>query len=288
MTIQRYEVFNKVVQLQSITKAGNELNLTQSGVSHAVKSLEDELGLNLLIRNRGGVKLTREGEKVYQHTLNIMNEYNNLNQEASALKGIETGEIKVGTFSSITMYWLPLIIKQFKTEYPNININVIEDEHETVEKYVESGELDCCFTIASNEKNIEFIPLKKDKLLCIVSTENPLSKQDTINLEQLEHYPLIRSRKDWFYEVNELLSQYKINLTVKYEISSDHSMIALVKENLGINIRPELVLTNAPPGIRAIEFDKDIYRIIGLGINNRPSHATKRFISTVTDLYQTI
>lgn len=65
MTIQKYETFNKVVQLGSITKAGEELNMTQSGVSHAIKSLEDELGVPLLIRNRLGLHLTSEA--VYPH-----------------------------------------------------------------------------------------------------------------------------------------------------------------------------------------------------------------------------
>lgn len=288
MTIQKFEVFNKVVQLKSITKAGTELNVTQSTISHAIKSLEDELGLNLLLRNRSGVKLTREGEKIYQHTLNVMNAYDNLNQEASALRGAETGEIKIGTFASVTIYWLPLIIKQYKAKHPNIEIKVFEDDYNKLEKYVESGELDCCFTVDSREKNIEFIPLKKDKLFCIVSNDNPLSKQDKIKLEQLEQYPLITSKKGLDDEINDFFSQHKFNPTVKYEISHDQSMIALVKENLGINIRPELVLTNAPIGIRAIEFDKELYRIIGLGINNRPSHATKNFVSTVTDLYKTV
>lgn len=90
------------------------------------------------------------------------------------------------------------------------------------------------------------------------------------------------------YEVKEFFIQNNINPTVKYEISDDQSIIALVKADLGINIRPELVLTNAPTGINAIDFEKEAYRIIGLGITKRPSHATKSFISIVSDLYNSI
>lgn len=288
MTIQRFEAFNKVVQLQNITRAAIELNLTQSAVSHSIKSLEDEIGLNLLVRNRKGVQLTREGKLIYQHTKNIMKAYINLNQEVSSLKGVETGEIKVGTFGSITIHWLPIIIKQFKETYPNIRIKVFEDDYRTLEKLVETGDLDCCFTIASREKNIHFTPLKKDMLYCIVSNENPLSKLNEIKLEQLKDYPIIKSTRGWDYELDDFFSQHNINLTAKYEITDDQSMIALVKENMGINIRPELVLANAPKGVRAIKFDKEAYRIIGLGVSSQPSNATNAFISIVSDLFQTI
>lgn len=63
MSIQRFEILNKVVQLQNITKAAAELNLSQSGISYAIKNLEEELDIQLLIRNRSGVTLTSEGKE---------------------------------------------------------------------------------------------------------------------------------------------------------------------------------------------------------------------------------
>lgn len=288
MTIQRYEVFNKVVQLQSITKAGIELNLTQSAVSHAIKSLEDELGLHLLLRNRSGIKLTREGEKIYAHTLTIIHAHHNLHQEAFALNGLETGVIRVGTFASVTTHWLPTILKEFKRKHPDIIVEIFEDDYDSLENAVQLGELDCCFTTSPTKKRIEFLPLHKDKLFCIVSNDSPLHTQTTMSIQQLEEYPLIQPKKGWNSEVTTFFSKYNINPIINYQISDDHSIIALVQANIGINIRPELVLKNVSDGITALSFEEEAYRIIGLGFTNQASHATGSFISIVKDIYQTI
>lgn len=286
MTIQRYEVFNKVVQLRNITKAGEELSMTQSGVSHAIKSLEDELGIPLLIRNRLGLLLTREGERVYEYTLRIMQTQNSLFQEVDTLKGLETGTIKVGSFASVTTQWIPKILNIFSEKYPGIKIEIYEDDYDTLEKFVNTGELDCCFTTGSNSKNIEFAPLIKDKLYCIVSNKNPLSKKKIMKISDLEKYPLIKPKKGWDNEVDDFFNHHKIIPVVNYEVSDDQSILALVQANIGINIRPELVLNQTPDNITLLDFEEEAYRIIGLGLNKQTSPATSIFVKTVTDLYR--
>lgn len=286
MTLQRYEIFNKVVDIKNITKAGYELSLTQSTVSHAIKSLEDELGFRLLIRDRTGVNLTREGEKVYEYTRKIINMNNILLEEASALVGVETGCIKVGTFSSITTNWMPTIFKAFKQEYPGISIEFFEDNFEGLENKVIAGELDCCFTTKPSDKNIEFTPLKKDQLYCVVSVESPLHKQEKMKMKQLEEHPLIQPVEGWDNEIFELFHKHRINPTVKYEISDDHSIFALVEANIGISIRPGLVLKHNWHDIIPIEFEKEAYRMIGIAYSDQASPATKSFISKVVELYQ--
>lgn len=288
MTLQRYEIFRNVVQIKNLTKTGNELNLTQSTVSHAIKSLEEEFGFRLIIRNRTGIKLTREGEKVYEYSLKVLKANDNLMQEVSALKGFETGTVKVGIFTSVATNWIPSILKNFKVKYPGISVELLEGDYKSLEKAVKSGDLDCCFTIDSNNKNIDFIPLKKDKLFCIVSSQNPLSKQKYMKIKQLEEYALIQAQKGWDYLISDFFKIHNISPHIKYEISDDQSIIALVKADFGINIRPELVLKNAQDGITALEFETDTHRLIGIGTTEYASPATKSFVSVVTELYQSI
>ncbi|WP_085990999.1 LysR family transcriptional regulator [Oceanobacillus senegalensis] len=288
MNIQHYEILNKVVQLQNISKAANVLNLSQSGISYAIKNLEDELGVKLLIRNRTGVRLTKEGERIYKHSLLVTNANKNLLEEAVALKGLKKGTIKVGTFASVTTHWIPKIISTFKEKYPGISIHIFEDDYQTVEKGVLSGELDCCFTILSDNKKLEYTPLKKDKLYCIVSNENPLHKQKKIEISQIEEYPLIKPKTGWDNEISDFFNRNNINPPIAYEVSDDQSIIALVQADLGINIRPGLVLKNPPANITALDLGDDAYRIIGLGTTKHASHATNRFISVVTELFQEI
>ena len=98
----------------------------------------DELGFRLLVRNRSGISLTREGEKIYEYTRKIININNILFEEAAALVGMETGCIKVETFSSVTTNWMPTIFKAFKRSYPGI---FVEDDFDGLEDRVITGEL---------------------------------------------------------------------------------------------------------------------------------------------------
>jgi LysR family transcriptional regulator, transcription activator of glutamate synthase operon len=288
MSIHRFEIFNKVVQLKNISKAAAELNLSQSGISYTIKNLEDELGIHLLIRNRNGVQLTTEGERIYRHSLHVTNAYDNLLEEAESLRGIEKGTIKIGTFASVTTHWLPKILTIFKKRYPGITIKIMEDDYQTLESAVITGELDCCFTIVSDNDKLEYIPLKKDKLYCIVSNDNPLHNQKKMDIGQIDEYPLIKPKIGWDQEISNFFHCHNINPVIEYEVSDDQSIIALVQANLGINIRPGLVLTNAPENITALDLGDEAYRIIGLGTTPQASHATNRFISIVTELFQGI
>ncbi|MGG1247680.1 LysR family transcriptional regulator [Bacillus spizizenii] len=288
MTLQRYDIFNKVVQFQNISKAASELHLTQPGISNAIKTLEEDLGVKLLIRNRTGISLTREGEKIYQYSLKITKLNDALFQEASALRGLETGVIKVGSFASVTSNWIPIIIKQFNKKYPGITVNIYEDDYLNLEKAVLSGELDCCFNTYVNTKGICFTPLLKDKLYCIVSLENSLSTQSKVKPNQLEEFPLIKPKKGWDYEVAAFFKEHNIQQKVRYEVSDDQSILALVEANLGINIRPELVLKGSRNNIKAIELEENTYRTIGICTTPQVSPATKMFVETVKELYKKI
>lgn len=288
MSIHRLKILNKVAQLQNITKAADELHLSQSGISYAIKNLETELEMELLVRNRSGVKLTSEGEIVYKHSLSVINAYENLLQEAAAIKGIDSGTLNIGTFESVTTNWIPTIISTFQNEFPGISIKIFEEDYQSLEESVVTGELDCCFSIVSDNEQVDYIPLKKDKLYCIVSNESELSKQKIMKINQIENYPLIKPKADWDNEIKTFFNKHNINPTIAYEASVDQSIIALVKANLGINIRPGLVLTTPPEGVTVLDLNKDAYRTIALATSRNISHATKRFISVVTELFQEI
>ncbi|WP_342387818.1 LysR family transcriptional regulator [Salinicoccus bachuensis] len=286
MTIQRYEVFNTVVALENITKAGASLNMTQSGVSHAIRSLEDEFGVKLLIRNKSGIQLTREGERVHAYTLKIINAHYSLLQEVHNMMGLETGIIRVGSFSSVTAQWMPEVLKYFSEVYPGISIQIYEDDYESLEHGVAIGELDCCFTTASTHKKIEFTPFKKDKLFCIVSRQNPLAEKEIMPLSEIEKHPLVKPKKGWDNEVADFFNHFNIKPDVKYEVSDDRSILALIQADMGINIRPELVMSGAPDDIVPLELEVDAYRIIGIGTSKWVSPATSLFVSVVTDMFQ--
>ena len=110
MSVSKYQMFVKTVECGSFSKAAEALNFTQSGVSHAVQSLEDELGVTLLSRNRGGVVLTADGRALLPKIERLCAAHRALMQSAADLKGMDAGLVKVATFSSVSAQWLPSIL----------------------------------------------------------------------------------------------------------------------------------------------------------------------------------
>lgn len=114
MSITKYQMFLKTAACGNFSKAAQALNFTQSGVSHAVQSLEEELGVTLLSRNRGGVVLTADGRAVLPKTEKLCTAHHALMQTVEGLKDMDSGLVKIGTFSSVSAQWLPRILKGFE------------------------------------------------------------------------------------------------------------------------------------------------------------------------------
>ena len=105
MSVSKYQMFLKTVECGSFSRAAEELNFTQSGVSHAVQALEDELGITLLSRNRGGVVLTADGRALLPRVEALCAAHHALMQSAADLKGLDAGLVKVATFSSVSAHF---------------------------------------------------------------------------------------------------------------------------------------------------------------------------------------
>src|SRR5699024_5287603 len=267
--------------LQYITDASVELNLSQSGISYAIKSFERDLNVQLLIRKRIGVALTPEGNEIHNHIKEVLQANQRLIEEANALNKLITGTVRVGTFTTVTTHWMPKILKFFKENYPDINIKLVEGDYQSLEDGVYKGDLDCCFTVQSEKKLIPFTPLKSDILYCIVSNEFGLNNYDKITIDQIKQYPLIKPTKGWDYEIMNYFRKNNIKPSIAYEVSDDQSIIALVQAGLGINIRPGLVLTDKPQNITILNLENEAHRTIGIGTAKYSSHATNKFIEVV-------
>ena len=111
MSIDKYRTLTVVVETKSLTRAAAELGCTQSAVSHSIDALEKELGFAVLIRSRAGVRLTEEGERLMPAVRNLLSSAEQLNQTASAIRGLESGTVRIGAFTSVAVHWLPTVLK---------------------------------------------------------------------------------------------------------------------------------------------------------------------------------
>ena len=114
MNMGKYQVFLRVAACGGFTRAAEELHFTQSGVSHTIATLESELGVPLFVRNRSGVTLTADGRALLPYIQTLCDDALRLEQKAADLRGMETGLVRVATFNSVSVQWLPYLLKSFR------------------------------------------------------------------------------------------------------------------------------------------------------------------------------
>lgn len=279
MSLAKYEVFNTIVEVGSLTKAAEKLNLTQSGVSHAISGLEAEFGFTLLTRDRAGINLTSNGQRVLEYIREILQQNEKLKQEVAAINGLEVGTVRVGTFASISTQWLPQIIKKFQNSFGSIEIKLLEGDYDDVDHWISTGTVDFGFVSLPTVKSFEVIPLKKDRLLCILPEEHPLTDERFISFEQIKDEPFIIPKWGYDSDVLRILKEHGITPKVKYEVEGNQTIIAMVQNGLGISIIPEMVLSWVPQNVRVVNLEGQHYRSIGIAAHslNKLSPAANKF-----------
>ena len=139
MNILKYMAFIKTVEYGSFTKAAEILNYSQSGISRMINDLEKEWKITLLERNRTGVKLTSDGSSLLPYAKSLCNEYQKLQMQVDSLHGVQSGIIRIGTFSSVATHWLPNIIKAFQKDYPGIDYELLLGDYTEIEEWIADG-----------------------------------------------------------------------------------------------------------------------------------------------------
>ena len=119
-----YTAFLQVLEHNSFSLAARAMGYTQSAVSQMVKSLEEELGVTLLLRSRTGVTLTREGEALLPFIRDVTQAHRKLSDQAAAVRGLEQGVVRIGSFNSVSSSLLPQAIKRFREAHPSIRFEL--------------------------------------------------------------------------------------------------------------------------------------------------------------------
>ena len=116
----RYTAFCKIIECGSFPKAAEALGYTQAAISQMIRAMENEFSMTLLTRTRGGVRLTREGEELYPVIQKFVSVHRELTDRAAEIGGLASGEIRIGTFSSVSQRLLPGPMSDFSRLYPGI------------------------------------------------------------------------------------------------------------------------------------------------------------------------
>ena len=281
MNILKYLAFIKTVEYGSFTKAAEILNYSQSGISRMIHDLEKEWSITLLERSRAGVTLTSDGSRLLEHAKSLCSEYQKLQMEVDDLHGVQSGLIRIGTFSSVATHWLPRIIQVFQKDYPGIDYELLLGDYTEIETWIAEGRVDCGFLRLPTRPAFETIPLARDRLLAILPEGHPLAALEKIPVAALCREPFMLLEKGARAEISEIFERNGLAPRVHFTTWDDYAIMSMVESGLGVSILPELILRRIPYHIVAKELDVPACREIGLALRDRKtaSLAVQRFLN---------
>lgn len=179
MESARCKAFVTAAETGSFSKAGEVLGYTPSGVSQLVTSLERELGLPLLGRNRKGVTLTENGRRLLPAVREFLQQENRIYQLAGEMSGLLVGSVTIATYSSVATHWLPQVIRRFRARYPHIQIKLMEGIRQEIIQWLEDKAADLAFFSHKAPMPYDWIPLAEDRMVAVCRQGLGLSQWTT-------------------------------------------------------------------------------------------------------------
>lgn len=286
--MNHYIAFQKVVETGSFTRAAAELGYTQSSVSQMVAALEEELGIKLLIRSHNGIRLTAEGRKIYPVILKSIYQFQRVAAKANEIKGLNKDVIRIGTISSITCHWLPMLIKAFKKKYPDVEFVMYQGDYNSIAEWIKNGTIDIGFTTPAMTSGLEVIPIKKGEMQAILPVDHLLAQQpgEPLPIKELAGEPIILLEEGTYSEPLNAFTAAGIEPHVEYRIHDDYAIMTMVEAGLGISILANLVLLRMPFKFVRRPLEPRVTREIGVAFLNRKelSLACQYFVDEIQSM----
>ncbi|NNP69937.1 LysR family transcriptional regulator [Acinetobacter sp. Ac_5812] len=273
MTLTQLEIFSKLAELRNFTYTAQQLNISQSAISHALKALEKKWETQLFYRNNNEVELTAAGQRLLPYVNEILNVSSIIHQEVMDLKGLKTGTLRIGSFgASSSNVLIPLILKQFAQQYPDVDVLLMEGTDKEVMQWIDERKVDLGFVVLPEPRFDSFAVLE-DIFVALLPADLEIAQQAAVKLEELMDYPFILTSAGSQNHVLELFRAAQLTPQVKYHLSQILSILNMVNSNAAVSIVADLSLDQnilqLYPNIVKRPLSPNIKRSIGLAVKNK-------------------
>lgn len=285
MNLAQLRAFAGVASSGSVSDAALDLGLTQSAVSHALASLERELGARLVTRDRNGCQLTDLGARLLPDAAEALRHADRIAEIAAAESGLRSGRLRVGLISSSAGVLLPLIA-QFRRRYPGISVTLFEGTDQEVGDWLEQRVVDLG-VVTGPRPGLEAVPLAEDEMLAVLPAGHELAgraaaRTQGITLADLAGEPFLLSAGGCEPIIRGLHDEHRVPFAPASRVTDMATLIGMVREGLGVSIVPSLSLGAGADGVIALPLRPRAPRSLLLGATEavlRP--ATRALLSHV-------
>lgn len=288
-----YRIFYTVANNGNITKAAEELMISQPAISKAIKNLEDQLGGQLFVRTKRGVILTSEGREFYNYIKQAIEYISSAENKFSELINLETGCIKIGVSTTLTKEFLLPYLKEFHRMYPKIDIQIDTNLSSILIHKLRNGLVDIVI-LNLNEKDYgKEIEITKCKEVndCFVVNESYFQLLNReVSLEEISNYPLILQSPNSNTRIflDDYTKQYGITFKPNIELASYSLVVEFAKIGLGIGyVTKDYISKELEKGeLKIINVKEKIpSRHIGIAISRThlPNFSTKKLMNMIME-----
>ncbi|WJW76198.1 LysR family transcriptional regulator [Thiohalobacter sp. IOR34] len=242
MADRRLQVFHTVARLLSFTKAAETLHMTQPAVTFQVRQLEEHFNTRLFDRTHNRISLTEAGKRVFEFADRIFVLYDEMEEAVREMTGEVSGVISIGASTTIAEYMLPALLGDFRTQYPDVNVQLKVSNTDGIVSMVENNVIDLGVVEAPvSNKNLLVEVCRMDELVGIVPPGHALADRASVTLEELLKFPYIcREEGSGTREViQEYLQSCQVNVnevSICMELGSPEAVKGAVEAAMGVSI----------------------------------------------------
>ena len=283
MNAHKLKVFITAVEAGSFLRAADILGYTPSGVTHMMDSLEKSIGLKLMTRGRGGVQLTKEGERLLPLFKKYVALNRRLEQEIETVRANVSDRIHLCVYASIARNWIPVFMQEFRSMEPNITLDVKVGDIDEIYQWVYDGTIDIGFASKNEKYRCDFIPLHEDEHYAVFPPNVKLKSTKSFPTKELENYLFLMPSFGMDRDVQEALDNANASPKIIDVKADDSAILSMVVKGLGVSIFSELILEGLGENVQAVPLSPPSHRLLGMAVashkNITPAQA--RFIAYV-------
>ncbi|ROL89537.1 LysR family transcriptional regulator [Pseudomonas chlororaphis] len=288
MTLSQLQIFSLVAELRGFTSAASRLGISQSAVSHALKSLEQELGVELIRRHQSLVELTDIGQQLLLRARAILGLAATMEQEAADARGMKRGTLRIGSFGpTSSMKLLPAILQRYRAAHPGIEVHIDEGPDRQVLQWLEERRIDVGFVVLPQER-FDCFALVEDQMVALIPSQHALASKDSLSLAELCDDPFILTEAGSAELVSRLFLAARLSPNIRYRSSQLLSTLETVARGEALTLVAQLSLPEASdPRYLIKPLSPPARRQVGLAVLDRrqSSPATLAFIEQARSLY---
>ena len=286
MDSKKLEALAVAAEQGSFTRAAEQLGYTQSGLTHMMNSLEREIGFAVLVRDRRGVRLTPAGQRILPMVQQCLAANRALEREIALVNSHQEDTIRVASYASIAMHWLPELIEQFRRRNSGVSVDVQMGSVEEVYRWVKEGKVDMAFASRQENSTLDWTPLKPDPLLALLPRDFDTGGAASLDVRRLEGQEFLMPSLGFHLDIMRALGDVEPNIR-KTQVS-DSVIISMVEHGLGVSVLSELVLKGRRDNVVAVPMDPPAARELGIAVRSKKElrPIARRFLTEAKEILE--